>query len=147
MLPYPILPYLMLPNLSLPYLPWPYLTLPHLAVSNFHPTSSASIYYTHHLILLFLKGIGSNEKSVVSSTEYDKNRIEVLRVMIAAFSDSLYQVRTVSKMRCSYFSDQSIAYSLLIFWFSFYLLLSLCLSLLSYYLFFLPPLYILSSLT
>ena len=41
---------------------------------------------------LSLTGIGSNEKSVVSSTEYDKNRIEVLRVMIAAFSDSLYQV-------------------------------------------------------
>jgi hypothetical protein len=40
---------------------------------------------------MWAPGVGSNEKSVVSSTEYDNNRIEVLRVMIAAFSDSLYQ--------------------------------------------------------
>ena len=76
-----------------------HLTLSHLTFSNFYPTSSAFTYDTRHLILshlvFLLTGIGSNEKSVVSSTEYDKNRIEVLRVMIAAFSDSLYQVRKV----------------------------------------------------
>ena len=58
-------------------------TLPHSHTDPHTPT---------HTLTHTLSGIGSNEKSVVSSTEYDKNRIEVLRLMIAAFSDSLYQV-------------------------------------------------------
>jgi len=40
--------------------------------------------------LMWAPGVGSNEKSVVSSTQYDKNRIDILRVMIAAFSEALY---------------------------------------------------------
>lgn len=39
---------------------------------------------------MWAPGVGSNEKSVVSSTQYDKNRIDILRVMIAAFSEALY---------------------------------------------------------
>jgi len=42
--------------------------------------------------LMWAPGVGSTEKSVVTSTAYDKNRIDVLRVMIAAFCDALYQV-------------------------------------------------------
>lgn len=41
--------------------------------------------------LMWAPGVGSTEKAVVSSTQYDGNRVDVLRVMIAAFSDSLYQ--------------------------------------------------------
>lgn len=69
-----------------------------------HPTLPLAL--TSHLILSrpalsypTNAGIGSNEKSVVSSSEYDKNRIEVLRVMIAAFSDSLYQVSATDATR------------------------------------------------
>jgi len=41
--------------------------------------------------LMWAPGVGSSEKSVFSSTPYDKNRIDILRLMISAFSDSLYQ--------------------------------------------------------
>ena len=41
--------------------------------------------------LMWAPGVGSTEKAVVSSTQYDSNRVDVLRVMIAAFSDSLFQ--------------------------------------------------------
>ena len=41
--------------------------------------------------LMWAPGVGSQEKSVVSSTEYDMNRVEILRVMIASFSEALYQ--------------------------------------------------------
>jgi hypothetical protein len=35
--------------------------------------------------LMWAPGVGSTEKSIVGSTEFDNNRIEVLRMMIAAF--------------------------------------------------------------
>ena len=41
--------------------------------------------------LMWAPGVGSVEKSVNSSTEYDMNRVEILRVMIASFSEALYQ--------------------------------------------------------
>lgn len=41
--------------------------------------------------LMWAPGVGSTEKAVVNSTQFDSNRVDVLRVMIAAFSDSLYQ--------------------------------------------------------
>ena len=41
--------------------------------------------------LMWAPGVGSKEKSVVSSTQYDKNRIDILRLMISAFCDSLFQ--------------------------------------------------------
>eukprot|EP01039_Chlorochromonas_danica_P009253 gene9253-10216_t len=41
--------------------------------------------------LMWAPGVGSVEKTVVSSTQFDANRIDVLRLMIACFSDSLYQ--------------------------------------------------------
>lgn len=41
--------------------------------------------------LMWAPGVGSSEKSVNSSSQYDKNRVDVLRLMIAAFSDSLFQ--------------------------------------------------------
>jgi hypothetical protein len=40
--------------------------------------------------LMWAPGVGCNEKSVNSSTQFDKARIDVLRVMIACFSDALY---------------------------------------------------------
>jgi hypothetical protein len=40
---------------------------------------------------MWAPGVGSREKAVVSSSQYDKNRIDILRLMISAFSDSLYQ--------------------------------------------------------
>lgn len=41
--------------------------------------------------LMWAPGVGSTEKSIVSSSQYDENRVEILRLMIAVFSDSLYQ--------------------------------------------------------
>ena len=41
--------------------------------------------------LMWAPGVGSVEKSVVGSTQYDSNRIDVVRLLVAAFSDSLYQ--------------------------------------------------------
>jgi hypothetical protein len=41
--------------------------------------------------LMWAAGIGSAEKTVTVSTQYDQNRVEILRAMIASFSDSLYQ--------------------------------------------------------
>lgn len=41
--------------------------------------------------LMWAPGVGSTEKSVVSSTQFDKNRIDILRVMISSFCDALYQ--------------------------------------------------------
>ena len=41
--------------------------------------------------LMWAPGIGSVEKSVAYSTQYDNNRIDILRVLIAIFSDALYQ--------------------------------------------------------
>jgi len=41
--------------------------------------------------LMWAPGVGSTEKTVVNSTQFDSNRVDVLRVMIAAFSDSLFQ--------------------------------------------------------
>ena len=41
--------------------------------------------------LMWSPGVGSVEKTVVNSSSFDGNRIDILRVMIAAFSDSLYQ--------------------------------------------------------
>lgn len=41
--------------------------------------------------LMWAPGVGSTEKAVVNSTQFDGNRVDVLRVMIAAFSDSLFQ--------------------------------------------------------
>jgi hypothetical protein len=40
---------------------------------------------------MWAPGVGSREKSILSSTQYDKNRIDILRLMIASFSDSLFQ--------------------------------------------------------
>ena len=40
---------------------------------------------------MWAPGVGSKEKSVVYSTQYDRNRIDILRLMISSFSDSLYQ--------------------------------------------------------
>ena len=41
--------------------------------------------------LMWAPGVGCAEKSVNVSTQYDKARIDVLRVMIACFCDALYQ--------------------------------------------------------
>lgn len=41
--------------------------------------------------LMWAPGVGSIEKSIVGSSQYDRNRIEVLRLMISAFCDSLFQ--------------------------------------------------------
>lgn len=41
--------------------------------------------------LMWAPGVGSNEKSVNSSSQYDKNRVDVLRLMIASFCDALFQ--------------------------------------------------------
>ena len=41
--------------------------------------------------LMWAPGIGSKEKSVATSSQYDKNRIDMLRLMIAAFCDPLFQ--------------------------------------------------------
>jgi len=41
--------------------------------------------------LMWAPGVGCSEKTVVNSTQFDENRIDVLRLMIAAFCDSLYQ--------------------------------------------------------
>lgn len=41
--------------------------------------------------LMWAPGVGSIEKSIVHSSQYDINRIDILRLLIATFSDSLYQ--------------------------------------------------------
>lgn len=41
--------------------------------------------------LMWAPGVGCSEKTVTSSTQFDTNRMDILRLMIAAFSDSLYQ--------------------------------------------------------
>jgi hypothetical protein len=41
--------------------------------------------------LMWAPGVGTQEKSVTISSQYDKNRIEILRVMVACFCDSLFQ--------------------------------------------------------
>lgn len=41
--------------------------------------------------LMWAPGVGSKEKSVASSSPHDKNRIDILRLMIAAFCDPLFQ--------------------------------------------------------
>lgn len=41
--------------------------------------------------LMWSPGVGSTEKAVVSSSQFDSNRVDILRLIIAAFSDSLYQ--------------------------------------------------------
>ena len=55
--------------------------------------NNPNVSYTQEFknALMWAPGVGSAEKSVVSSSEYDMNRIDVLRLMIATFSDSLYQ--------------------------------------------------------
>ena len=87
------------------FISFPFLCIPPLFIPIPHASTFLSSSYPTISSLLFpllpsLIGIGSNEKSVVSSTEYDKNRIEVLRVMIAAFSDSLYQVDCTLQKWC-----------------------------------------------
>ena len=46
------------------------------------------IYVPNNQLVLI---VGCAEKTVVSSTQYDQNRVDILRLMVAAFSDSLYQ--------------------------------------------------------
>ena len=41
--------------------------------------------------LMWSPGVGSTAKAVVSSSQFDSNRVDILRLMLAAFSDSLYQ--------------------------------------------------------
>ena len=41
---------------------------------------------------MWAPGIGSIEKSIVGSTIYDNNRIDIIRLMISLFSDALYQL-------------------------------------------------------
>lgn len=41
--------------------------------------------------LMWAPGVGCAEKTLANSSQYDKNRIEILRLMISSFSDSLYQ--------------------------------------------------------
>ena len=41
--------------------------------------------------LMWAPGVGSSEKAIVHSTQFDKNRIDILRLMIVAFSGPLYQ--------------------------------------------------------
>jgi hypothetical protein len=41
--------------------------------------------------LMWAPGVGCYEKTVVVSTQFDNNRVDLLRLMIATFSDSLYQ--------------------------------------------------------
>jgi hypothetical protein len=41
--------------------------------------------------LMWAPGVGSPEKTVSGSGQYDKARVDVLRLMVALFSDSLYQ--------------------------------------------------------
>ena len=45
--------------------------------------------------IMWAPGVGCPEKSLANSSQYDKNRIEILRLMLASFSDSLYQVDNV----------------------------------------------------
>jgi hypothetical protein len=41
--------------------------------------------------LMWSPGVGSAEKAVAGSSQFDLNRIDVLRLIVACFSDSLYQ--------------------------------------------------------
>lgn len=41
--------------------------------------------------LMWAPGVGSAEKTVVTSTQYDANRVDMLRLITTAFCDSLYQ--------------------------------------------------------
>jgi hypothetical protein len=41
--------------------------------------------------LMWAPGVGSKEKAVTTSSPHDKNRIDILRLLIAAFCDSLFQ--------------------------------------------------------
>lgn len=41
--------------------------------------------------LMWAAGVGSAEKSIAVASQYDANRVEILRLMVACFSDSLYQ--------------------------------------------------------
>ena len=43
--------------------------------------------------LLWAPGVGCAEKALAAGSQYDRNRIEILRLLLAACSDSLYQVR------------------------------------------------------
>lgn len=40
---------------------------------------------------MWAAGVGSVGKTIMVSSQYDNNRIEMLRLMVACFSDSLYQ--------------------------------------------------------
>ena len=40
---------------------------------------------------MWAPGVGSREKAIVHSTEFDTNRIDVLRLMLTCFCESLYQ--------------------------------------------------------
>lgn len=51
--------------------------------------------------LMWAPGVGCSEKTLANSSQYDWNRIEILRLMIAAFSDSLFQVMRRSARRCN----------------------------------------------
>lgn len=41
--------------------------------------------------LMWAPGVGSLEKTIAGSTQFDRNRIDVLRLLIVSFCDSLYQ--------------------------------------------------------
>ena len=41
--------------------------------------------------LMWAPGVGSKAKTIISSTDYDINRIEILRLMLTSYCDSLYQ--------------------------------------------------------
>jgi hypothetical protein len=43
------------------------------------------------MALMWAPGVGSSEKSVTTSTQYDTIRIDILRLMVASFSGALYQ--------------------------------------------------------
>ena len=40
---------------------------------------------------MWAAGVGTSDKAVTISSQYDNNRMEMLRLMVACFSDSLYQ--------------------------------------------------------
>jgi hypothetical protein len=69
------------------------LFLPEFTIDDPHMEFTEKDFHTNEfrVALMWSSGVGSMEKTVVNSTQYDNNRIEILRLMIAAFSDALYQ--------------------------------------------------------
>jgi hypothetical protein len=69
------------------------LFLPEFTIDDPHMSFSENDVNTKEfrMALMWSAGVGSTEKTVINSTQYDNNRIEILRLMVAAFCDGLYQ--------------------------------------------------------